>query len=195
MGLPVPGGRGGGEQRGRVVFHFITGIVPSDRQGPVPAGPGRRLYLAQYEYGITLKMICSDIPLSRLVTSKSLAASGRLPGRARWNRAFPVSSACLGPGPQSPASTSSAAQAPAAPRRRKGHGGHGQKRPLWAGGPGEGLWSPLGQTRHGGRGGAEGERRRLGLFLRAVTSLPRLLPFTLCSSPELSTLQALLILT
>lgn len=69
-----------------------------------------------------------------------------------------------------------------------------REEPLW-----RGTWcgtvEPTGQTHHGGRGGAEGERRRLGLFFLAVTSRPRVLPFTLYSSPELSTLQALLILT
>lgn len=88
----------------------------------------------------------------------------------------------------------SAAQAPAAPRRRKGHEGHeghGEKRLPWALGAGEGSRSPLGQTCHRGRGGAEGKRRWFGLFFLAVTSLPpslppslpRLLPFTLSTHP------------
>lgn len=48
---------------------------PSARPGPVPARPSCSLYLAHYEYGIMLKMIRSDIPLSSLITSKSLARS------------------------------------------------------------------------------------------------------------------------
>lgn len=47
-------------------------------------------------------MIHSDIPLSRRITSKSLAASGRVPGSVRWTQPSLCPLPVSGPGPQSP---------------------------------------------------------------------------------------------
>lgn len=49
------------------------GIIHSDHQGLCPLVPYFLLYLVHYEYGIPLKMIHIDIPLSGLITSMFLA--------------------------------------------------------------------------------------------------------------------------
>lgn len=56
-----------------LAFNFIMGIIHYDHPGLCPLVPFFLLYLVHYEYGITLKMIHIDIPLSGLITSMLLA--------------------------------------------------------------------------------------------------------------------------
>jgi hypothetical protein len=58
-------------------WHLISSWESSTMtiQGICPPDPFFLLYLVHYEYGITLKMIHIDIPLSSLITSKSLIAN------------------------------------------------------------------------------------------------------------------------
>lgn len=129
-------------------------------------------------------MIHSDIPLSRLITSKSLAASGRLPDSARWTLSLRFVLFLLRAWTPEPGKhIHPLPRHLLLPGEEKGHEGHGEKRLPCALGAVEGPWSPLGQTRPRGRGGAEGKWSWLGLFFLVVTSLPP----SLYSSPELPT--------